>query len=89
MPSLGETEPDLEQLSRRLVERDLSLDGYVLGMTSIRDAVAELESCSLERAEELVEILQGRGFVRFEGDPARVSGWPQRWVVEVVPHPVR
>jgi len=76
---------DLEQLTRSLFDRVPSLEGYVIGRTSVRDAVVDIAGCSEERAEEIVELLQGEGFLRFEGNPAKLSDRPERWVLEPSP----
>ena len=43
--------------------------GYVLGRTAFRDALAAHLGCSDVRAERLVAQLEGRGFLRYPGEP--------------------
>jgi hypothetical protein len=65
-------EIDLAELIASLRRRfaGAPLVGYLDGRTALRDAVAaELCSSDLE-AEEIVDTLVERGFVRYEGDPA-------------------
>ncbi|HVU05513.1 MAG TPA: hypothetical protein VHE30_27385 [Polyangiaceae bacterium] len=45
-------------------------EGFVRGRTVLRDAVMAHFSCSALEAEELVDTMVGRGFLRFSGDPA-------------------
>jgi hypothetical protein len=49
--------------------------GYHDGRTALRDAVAEGLECSELEAEEIVDTLVARGFVRYEGDPG--SAWDE------------
>ena len=43
--------------------------GYLDGRTVLRDAVVDELGCSDLEAEELVDTLVARGFVRYEGNP--------------------
>lgn len=67
---------DLAALVTALESRSsrLSLRGFVRGRTEVRDAVIERLGCSELAAEELVDMLVGRGFLRFNGDPASARG---------------
>lgn len=50
--------------------------GYLQGRTRMRNAIADHTGCSLARAEELVEELEARGHLVYEGDtysPERIS----------------
>lgn len=70
-------ELDLAALAARLESESvsrLSLSGFVRGRTAVRDAIVEGLACSESAAEALVDILVGRGFLRFEGDPAKAQG---------------
>jgi len=44
--------------------------GYLDGRTALRDAVVDELRCSELEAEELVDTLVARGFIRYEGDPS-------------------
>lgn len=59
--------------------------GFVAGRTRIRDAVMSLYRCSALRAATLVEQLQSRGFIHFEGDPRTIQG--DRAVWRFIPQP--
>lgn len=66
---------DLAALAAALERRPrLSLSGFVRGRTEVRDAVIDQLACSASVAEELVDTLVGRGFLRFQGDPAKAQG---------------
>ena len=74
-------EVDLADLTIRLRSRlaGAALREYLDGRTVLRDAVvAELECSELE-AEEIVDTLVARAFVRYEGDPTAAldegGGW--------------
>ncbi len=77
-------EVDLAELSEALRQRFAlaTPTGYLRGRTALRDAVAGMLSCSELRAEELVDTLIVRGFVRYEGDPtANVDGDQLPWLL--------
>jgi hypothetical protein len=72
---------DLEQIDLALLTAELerrvsgpSLAGWVRGRTKVRDAVVEKLACSELEAEQLVDMLIGRRFLRFSGDPASAQG---------------
>jgi hypothetical protein len=44
--------------------------GYLLGRTALRDAVVNVLSCSQLQAEEIVDTMIARDFLKYEGDPA-------------------
>jgi hypothetical protein len=57
------------------------IEGYVMGRTALRDAVAVRLGCSQAEAEALVDTMIGRGFLRFDdGGP---QGGPGRWEIRV------
>ncbi len=61
-------------------------EGFVNGRTLIRDVVGEHLGCSDAEAEVLVDIMVGRGFLRFEADTptageAEAGMGDGRWVV--------
>ena len=62
---------DLAELVEALRARFVSAppSGYLGGRTALRDAVADELGCSDLEAEELVDTLVARGFVRYQGDP--------------------
>jgi hypothetical protein len=64
-------EIDLAELTSSLQQRFASEAprGYLDGRTVLRDAVTEELECSELEAEEIVDTLVARGFVRYEGDP--------------------
>ncbi len=55
--------------------------GYLRGRSYFRDVVAHDLRCSELEAEELVDTLELRGYLRFEGDPAERSRAESRWTV--------
>jgi hypothetical protein len=76
---------DLRRIAERL--RVLFLHqpplGYLNGKTSMRNALEDCFQLSELDAEELIDTLESRGFVRYEGDP---SGAPEiedvPWAIE-------
>jgi hypothetical protein len=70
---------DLAGLTRELAARSASLpQDYVRGKTWMRDTLLHLLPCSMADAEALLERLEARGFVSFNGDPASLkppAGW--------------
>jgi hypothetical protein len=56
--------------------------GYVPGKTAMREAMLAIVDCSELEAEELVDTLESRGLVRYEGDPrAVVDDLEHVWVI--------
>jgi hypothetical protein len=53
--------------------------GYLDGRTALRDAVALELDCSVLEAEEIVDTLVSRGFVRYEGDPSAAVDDGRGW----------
>jgi hypothetical protein len=53
--------------------------GYLDGRTVLRDAVVEQLECSTLEAEEIVDTLVARGFVRYQGDPAAALDDGRGW----------
>jgi hypothetical protein len=64
-------EIDLKELRRRLSEKFGMAPpaGYVEGKGALRAAVVELLGCSELEAEQLVDTMETRGFIRYQGDP--------------------
>jgi hypothetical protein len=78
---------DLEQLTRQLIEV-LGLaepKGYLRGKAQMRDAVVQAMGFSQLEAEELIDTLELRGFLRFLGDTSERSEADSRW--EILPRP--
>jgi hypothetical protein len=63
-------EIDLEELRRKLSARfgGAAPAGYVRGKGDLRAAVVALVGCSVVEAEQLVDTLEARGMIRYEGD---------------------
>ncbi len=53
--------------------------GYLVGRTALRDAVTDELECSELEAEEIVDTLVARGFVRYQGDPAAAIDDERGW----------
>lgn len=66
---------DLAQLCQRLrrIFDGGAIEGYTDGRTAIRDALMEQMKCSALEAEDLVETMIGRGYLRFDGDPRHAA----------------
>lgn len=78
-------EIDLLRLSEGL-KRDFAHDppvGYLRGKTALRDRVANRLGCSELEAEELVDTLESRGFLRFDGDPTARSQVDSTWRIRL------
>lgn len=63
---------DLADVTESL-ERELSGSspvGYAEGKTTLRDLVVALLQCSELEAEQVVDTMVARGFLRFSGDPS-------------------
>ncbi len=59
--------------------------GYVRGKTQLRNSVMALYHTSAMRAERLVDQMQARGYIRYDGDPARLEKPPSAWHIETRP----
>jgi energy-coupling factor transporter transmembrane protein EcfT len=73
---------DLEDLRRRLSARfaGASPAGYVRGKGDLRAAVVALLNCSALEAEQLVDTMEARGLIRYEGDRrAEVDQLEHHW----------
>ena len=62
---------DLNELRRQLSTRFAGLPpaGYVRGKGELRAAVVRILKCSQLEAEQLVDTLESRGLIKYEGDP--------------------
>jgi hypothetical protein len=57
--------------------------GYVVGRSALRNAVADELHCSDLEAENLVDTMLGRGFLRFEGSATqRVDTLESVWKIK-------
>jgi hypothetical protein len=78
MTTLDPEQIDLDALSRRLAA-DLGSEaipgGYLEGKTGVRDLVLGYFDCSVLEAEQLVDTMVTRGFMRFRGDAETEGGW--------------
>jgi hypothetical protein len=72
---------DLAELTASLRRRfaGLTLAGYLDGRTVLRDAVKDQLGSSELEAEEIVDTLVARGFVRYEGDPGAALDDGRGW----------
>ncbi|MBI5546679.1 MAG: hypothetical protein HY901_22580 [Deltaproteobacteria bacterium] len=77
---------DLAQLAQSLRERAPAGEprGYLRGKAALRDMVVRILGCSELEAEDLVETLESRGYLRFEGNPAERSQAFAPWDID--PH---
>lgn len=78
---------DLEQVALALQDYfgATELTGYVRGKTRIRNALMHLFDLSAVRAEELVERMHARGFLRYTGDPHGLDKGRDPWLVRPRP----
>lgn len=58
--------------------------GYLRGRSLMRDILVERKGFSELEAEELIDTLEARGFLRFLGDPTERSEAESHW--EFSPH---
>jgi hypothetical protein len=74
-------EVDLAELTASLRSRlaGVAPVGYLDGRTALRDAVGDVLGCSALEAEEIVDTLVARGFVRYEGNPAAALDDERGW----------
>lgn len=61
---------DLEDLRQQLSARFLGAApaGYVRGKGDLRAAVVAILNCSAVEAEQLVDTMEARGLIRYDGD---------------------
>ena len=74
----------MNDLRRQLEEHfaELPPAGYVPGKTALRAAVVRLLQCSALEAEQLVDTLETRGLIRYEGDRLdEVDDLERRWLL--------
>jgi hypothetical protein len=73
---------DLNALVRQLASRfgGGAPVGYVRGKSALRGAVVEILRCSELEAEQLVDTLEARRLIRYEGDRSEtVDDLEHRW----------
>jgi hypothetical protein len=58
--------------------------GYLRGKSMMRDMLVHMKNFSELEAEELIDTLELRGFLRFLGDPSERSVADSHW--EITPH---
>jgi hypothetical protein len=58
--------------------------GYLRGKSLMRDMLVDMKGFSEYEAEELIDTLELRGFLRFLGDPTERSIADAHW--EISPH---
>ena len=75
---------DLAQLAAELRQRSPPGEpkGYLRGKATMRDLVVSILGCSQLEAEDLVETLELRGYLRFEGNPAERSQAFAQWAID-------
>jgi hypothetical protein len=56
--------------------------GYLGGKTAMRNALEDTLGLSELEAEELIDTLEDRGFVRFGGDPSAATAVDAYWDIE-------
>ncbi|WP_257456236.1 hypothetical protein [Archangium lipolyticum] len=77
---------DLRQLTADLKNRLAPGEpvGYLRGKSLMRDMLVDMKGFSEYEAEELIDTLELRGFLRFLGDPTERSIADAHW--EISPH---
>ncbi len=75
---------DLAELANALREKAPPGEpkGYLRGKATLRDLVVSILGCSELEAEDLVETLELRGYLRFEGNPAERSQAYSQWAID-------
>lgn len=75
---------DLETLAGSLRDRTPLGEprGYLRGKSALRDLVVSILGCSELEAEDLVETMESRGYLRFEGNPAERSQAYAPWAID-------
>jgi hypothetical protein len=75
MQKIHPEEVDLAELAQALQSELVgeSVAGYLEGRTALRDQVVTVLHSSELEAEELIDTMVSRGFLRFSGDPSGSS----------------
>ena len=74
---------DLAELAQNLKRRygAATPQGYVLGQSMFRDAIAEQLGCSELDAENLVDTMIGLGYLQFKGSPSEAIDNLEPWTI--------
>lgn len=74
---------DLKKLAEELraALRDTAPVGYLRGKSLMRDVLAHEKGYSELEAEELIDTLESRGFLKYLGDPSERSEATARWEI--------
>ena len=85
MDSTDVDQLDLRDLAERLRDRTPlgSPVGYLRGKAYFRDLASALLDCSELVAEELIDTLELRGYLRYTGDPADRSLASAPWQIHL------
>jgi hypothetical protein len=59
--------------------------GYLLGKTAFRDAIVKKLDCSALEAEQVVDTMIARGFLRYQGSPSEAIDGRQPWAIDPRP----
>ena len=70
------------EILRRAFPPSRPPEGFVMGRTQMRNALADEARCSLLHAEELIKRLQDRGLIQFSGKPLELETGPPYWTIE-------
>lgn len=76
---------DLGKLARQLATRfaGAAPAGYVRGKGDLRAAVVDILDCSELEAERLVDTMEGRGLLRYQGDrQEELDQLEHHWIFE-------
>ena len=78
---------DLEQITKQVIAilGPVEPKVYLRGKSQMRDAVVQGTGLSQLEAEELIDTLELRGYLKFLGDPSERSEADSRW--EISPRP--
>ncbi len=79
---------DLSEVARTLLRHIPSNEppvGYLRGRGYFRDVLGHALHCSDMEAEQLVDLLEGHGYLRFEGNPSERSVADSRWLISDTP----
>jgi hypothetical protein len=80
-------ETDLAELATELMREFAAKPprGYLPGRTLLRDAVASRLNCSQLEAEQLVDTMKSRGFLRYDGDASTGIDDMRPWAINCAP----
>ncbi len=74
---------DLQEVTQQLRAAlgDAAPAGYLRGKALMRNALVYTRGFSELEAEELIDTLEGRGFLKYLGDPTQPSQADTRWEI--------